>query len=237
MAGMAELPPASPTLFSRLAARLTQLLLWLFTRYHQSGAERVPATEPVLVVCNHASNVDPPIAVTAVPRYVDCMAKEELFHGPVGYLARWYGAFPVRRGQSDREAIRTALACLERGSAVLVFPEGTRNPSGVLLPGQAGVGLIAVRSGATIQPMALLGTERIHSAADLLQRHSVEIRFGEPFRLPPASGESRLQAAAAATDLIMRRIAALLPPERRGPYAEQPASQPTASAAAEAEVG
>ena len=223
---MADRPAERPTLFYHLAVAFTRLLLWLFTRHRVVGAELVPRDGPLLVVCNHASNVDPPIVVAAVPRYLHCMAKEELFRGPVGYLGRWYGAFPVRRGRSDREAIRTALAHLERGAAVLVFPEGTRSPSGELIRGQAGAGLIAVRSGATIQPMVLLGTERIHAGSDLLNRQSVEVRFGEPFELPATTGQSRIQAAEAATDLIMRRIAALLPPERHGHYGELSGSEP-----------
>src|SRR5207248_1591185 len=82
----------------------------------------------------------------------------EVFEGPLRRLARWYGAFPVRRGQADRQAIRTALDYLANGSCVGMFPEGTRSQTGGLIRGHIGAGLIAVRSGAQTLPVAIAGT-------------------------------------------------------------------------------
>jgi 1-acyl-sn-glycerol-3-phosphate acyltransferase len=161
------------------------------------------------------------------------MAKEELFHGPIGILARWYGSFPVRRGTADRQAIQTALGLLRQGSCVVILPEGTRSRSGGLIKGQPGAGLVALRSGAPILPVALVGTGKLTSPLAVLKRQRIEAIIGEPFSLPSFEGIEKAEAIDRATDLMMRRIAELMPLSMRGVYADGAAQRQPSAAAAE----
>lgn len=214
---MTEAGAAPPSWFFVVAVAATRLLLRLFARLEVSGREHVPPSGPLLVVCNHLSNVDPPLLAAVLPRPLFMMAKQEIFRGPLGWMARRYGAFPVRRGEADREALRTALEHLQRGRALGMFPEGTRSRSGQLQRAKPGVGLLALRAGCPILPVALSGTPQLARPLALLRRPRVTVRIGESFTLPPECDGSRADAQAA-TDAIMRRLAALLPPDQRGVY-------------------
>jgi 1-acyl-sn-glycerol-3-phosphate acyltransferase len=189
------------------------------------GIEHVPSAGPLLVASNHLHNADPLILGLAMPRPIHFMAKLELFANPLlGWLVRRAGAFPVDRGRADRAAIRTAEDRLRRGIAVGLFPEGTRSETGALQPAHGGVGLIALRSGAPILPVAITGTERLPLNGSKAQRSQPEcdrtpirvvIRFGEPFRLEPRTDDRRLSSSDA-TDQIMTAISRLLPAQYRG---------------------
>src|SRR5439155_21637482 len=104
---------------------------------------------PLIVVSNHFAWVDPVMLGAYFPRPLIFMAKQELWRRrPIGWIVERYGAFPVRRGEADRGAIRAALGILEAGGALGIFPEGTRSRSGVLSSPHPGAGLLALRSGA-----------------------------------------------------------------------------------------
>jgi 1-acyl-sn-glycerol-3-phosphate acyltransferase len=207
--------------FYHFSVGCTTLLLNVFSRWRVIGRERVPLRGPLLVVCNHQNNADPAILVAVMPRVIHQLAKQELFWGPIGWMGRGIGAFPIRRGQSDRQAIKTALDYLERGSCVGIFPEGTRSRTGGLTAGQTGAGLLAVRSGARVLPVAIVGSGQLRNPAGVFSRPAIDIIFGEPFEIGSHEGKGRTAAAAAATEQIMIRIGALLPPGQRGVYAEQ----------------
>src|SRR5436190_18063312 len=123
------------------------------------GEENIPKTGAVIFAPNHVSNLDPPaIACGTNKRQLAFMAKEELFKGPFGKLIASVGAFPVRRGEGDTEAIRKTIALLEEGRAVLVFPEGTRGDGKQLGPINRGVAMLAKRTNATVLPIGVVGT-------------------------------------------------------------------------------
>jgi len=125
------------------------------------GIENVPKTGPLIVSPNHVSHLDPPVTACAINRQITFMAKAELFeHGLFGKLIASLGAFPVKRGEGDTEAIRLTLRLLEEGRAVLMFPEGTRGDGKELLPFNKGVGMIARRSCAPVLPVGIVGTHR-----------------------------------------------------------------------------
>jgi len=140
---------------------------------------------------------------------------------------------PIRRGQSDREAIRRVLEHLEAGHAVLVFPEGTypksHQPRG-MLKAQSGAALLAQRSGASILPIGISGSEMVWSPRSLpwglFRRWPVTVRVGEPYRLSPPASLGQKQTLALIADDMMRRIAALLPETYRGQYREAELSAP-----------
>jgi 1-acyl-sn-glycerol-3-phosphate acyltransferase len=194
---------------------LTVLVQRLLTRSWITGAERIPKTGGVLIVANHASNADPVILMATMQRPLAFMTKEELFRrGPVRrFLQLWGGAFPVRRGEMDIGAIREALNLLQSGHPVVLFPEGTRARAGALGQAYAGVGYLAARAGCPVLPVAIVGSEKMQNIWSLRHRPHFEVHFGEPFVATADAPDP-----AAIRDLIMERIAAMLPIERRGVY-------------------
>ena len=143
------------------------------------GAENVPKEGAMIMAANHMSNWDPPILGTYLPRTVGYMAKEELFKPAIaGAIIKSLNAFPVKRGASDRGAIKMALNILKKGLCLGIFPEGTRSRDGKLHKAQAGVSLIAAMIKAPVVPTALIGTNKIWSKEEKFPQ--LTIVFGEP---------------------------------------------------------
>jgi 1-acyl-sn-glycerol-3-phosphate acyltransferase len=126
------------------------------------GSENVPRIGPVVLAANHRSDFDPPLLGGVIPREVHFFAKEELFRSaPLRRLISYLNAFPVRRGQVDRKALRVCLDVLKNGRALLMFPEGTRAPSDGFLRAKLGIGWVISLSGAPVLPVYVHGsTER-----------------------------------------------------------------------------
>ena len=149
----------------RLFLVVGRILIFLITRRRVSGQERTPTSGALLIVSNHLGNLDPIITGTKLPRRLYILAKMELFSWPViGWLARQADVIPIRRGQSDRDALRRVLEHLQAGHAVLLYPEGTypkgNTPIG-LIKAQSGAAMLALRSGATILPIGISGSEYV----------------------------------------------------------------------------
>jgi 1-acyl-sn-glycerol-3-phosphate acyltransferase len=205
-------------------------IAFLISRFNVEGVENVPATGPVILAMNHIHWTDIPLAAVRVPRVTHYMAKIELFSLPLlGGFIRKLGAFPVRRGEGDREAIRMSERILAEGRILVIFPEGHRSGDGVLLMAHPGAGYIALRTGAPVVAVAISGTQKIFKRF----RPTVTIRYSKPFTIRPSEGKRARDSVPEATNQIMRQIAALLPPEARGPYGDAGA-QPAASLTSEA---
>lgn len=204
---------------------LDKLCFTVYVRtFEVVGREHIPREGGLILVSNHLNNADPPAVALAIqPRYPMYMAKREMITWPVlGPAFRIFGAFPVRRGQTDLAALRAASEVIRDGALLVMFPEGTRSHTGGLTKGHAGTAMIALRTGAPILPVAITGTEALVWPWIFLKPFSIKrvrVVIGEPFRLPPVERITS-EATAEATDVIMRRIAALLPPEYRGVYAD-----------------
>lgn len=200
----------------------TRFLLHVITRSRVVHQAPVPTTGPLLIVANHINFLDPPILAAAMPRTVSFMAKEELMHAPVlGWVVSNYEAFPVRRGEADRQALRTAIDLLGQGRAVGMFIEGTRSPDARMQQARAGAAVIAATAGCPILPVAITGTQALRGPLGFLTRPRIQVTSGVPFHLedlgvPPGSGRSQRLA-----DAMAARIAALLPPGYRGHYGTQ----------------
>jgi len=126
------------------------------------GVENMPTEGPVILAINHNSLWDPLVAASSVPRKVSFMAKEELFSIPVlGKIFLRLGAFPVKRGQGDMNAIRQSLAILKEGRVLGLFPEGTRSKNGETQKGLPGMVFLMEKSKAAVVPIKMFGTRHL----------------------------------------------------------------------------
>ena len=199
-----------PSLTYRLVSNLLVFPLFrgLF-RGSTHGLEHVPMEGPLVVVANHGSHLDPPLLGHALGRPVAFMAKAELFAIPLlGKVIQACGAYPVRRGASDREAIRTATARLDEGWATGVFLDGTRQANGRVNSPRPGAALLAARSGAPLLPVAILNSHRALGSGQRWPRLiPIQLRIGKP--IPAPTGRRRVDLDATTAEL-QRRINALL---------------------------
>jgi 1-acyl-sn-glycerol-3-phosphate acyltransferase len=199
---------------------LIHILVFPFASWEVKGRENIPAQGPFLIACNHLNTADPPIVAASIKLKSVFMAKEELFHhGWSRFWVKNFGAFPVRRGGVDREAIRQAERSLARGLSVIMFPEGTRSPDARMIPALPGAAIIARHTGVPVLPVSIAGTERLRNLKWCFLHHpKITVTFGKPFNLPPSNGRMTREQRQETMDSIMRKIAALLPPKYRGVY-------------------
>ncbi len=199
------------TLFYYLLTLFVKSSLFLFARWQVKGRENVPSRGPLIVVANHLSLVDPPLLSVSIPRHIVFMAKEEAFRSPIlGPLVRVGRAFPVQRERLDREALRQAQQVLGQGLVLGMFPEGKRSITAEMQRAYHGTSLVAIRSGVPILPVGITGTEKL-SLLGLLRRPEITVNIGKPLSVPPIDGKLTRTQLDLATDLIMVRIAELLP--------------------------
>ncbi len=185
------------------------------------GLEYFPRTGPAILYMNHIAFVDPIVLLHVAPRDIVPMAKIEVYEYPVvGVLPKIYGVIPVRRGEVDRRALREALAVLRAGEVLLIAPEGTRNPS--MQRAREGLAYLAARTGAPLIPVAMEGTEGFPSLPFLprWRQPGAQVRFGRPFRFRQDLGRPDRALLRKMTDEAMYILAAMLPPHRRGIYAD-----------------
>jgi 1-acyl-sn-glycerol-3-phosphate acyltransferase len=198
------------------------------TRVRIEGAvDQIPRSGPVIVAANHSSNLDVPVLGSSLMprlgRRLQWLGKKELFDWPiVGWVARNGGVHAIDRSTADLDAFRLAARILEEGHALFVFPEGTRSHDGALGEGRDGVAVLALRTGAPIVPVGVTGAYERWPRGQKLPHPGgrVTARVGSPFRVQDliAPGTDRRAAKAQATEIIMRRIAELLPERQRGRY-------------------
>lgn len=145
--------------------------------------ENVPRKGPLIVAPLHVSHLDPPAVACGTNRRLRFMAKEELFHHRVfGWFIRSLGAFPVKRGEGDTEAIRNAISIIESGEALLIFPEGTRGDGRHIQAVNRGVTMLAKRTGAQVLPVGVVGTHIAWPKGQKkIRRSRIWIVYGEPF--------------------------------------------------------
>ena len=183
------------------------------------GRENLTVEGPCLAVANHLSVFDPPLLLSFYPRRAWALAAEKYSrHRLFGPILHFIGVIFVRRGEVDRQALRAALKVLREGGVVALAPEGTRSKTGQLQQAKEGAAYLASRADTTILPVGITGTEKMLSALKRLRRQRVRVVVGEPFKLPHAGGLVKSPQLAAFTDLIMCRLAALLPESYRGYY-------------------
>ncbi|MEK7281129.1 MAG: lysophospholipid acyltransferase family protein [Chloroflexota bacterium] len=197
---------------------LLRLILLLLTRWRVTGKENVPRQGPFIIVSNHISTTDSPLIGTAIlPRRIVFMAKEELFHFWGTPVIRAYGAFPVRKRQFDRQAIRRAAQVLDKGLALGIYPEGTRSVTRQLQAPYLGAAFIALKYHVPILPVAVIGSERLMTRR-LFRRPAVTVRIGKLISPTSFDGKVTKDTLESLSRIFMERIAELLPPAYQGTY-------------------
>jgi 1-acyl-sn-glycerol-3-phosphate acyltransferase len=210
-------PYRMPMILWRLIRGVVRLIAAIIFDIQVVGRQNVPETGPLIIASNHLSWADVPLIPSFLKRKVVYMAKEETFQGNMGWFVRFLGAFPVKRGEADRQSLRTAEEQLKAGRILSIFPEGTRSKIHKLGQAHAGMGLIALRSGAPVVPVAIYGSEKAFKKF----RPRITIIFGEPMILTPKGKKITREDIDESTEHVMLRIASMLPPEYRGVYAEK----------------
>ncbi|HKW50865.1 MAG TPA: (d)CMP kinase [Candidatus Eisenbacteria bacterium] len=203
----AQLGPGGMTPFHAASRQVVVNFARLGLRYRVVGRERIPPKGPLIVACNHISFWDPPLVGAWVPRTLHYLAKQELFENRVfGAMLRAYNCIPIQRGPQARSALRGAEGVLDRGGAVLIFPEGTRSKSGSLLPPRAGISHLAAVARAPVVPARISGSNQIRRS--MLRQVEIRLTFGSPMMPPVGAAGSREEGDAFARK-VMDAIAAL----------------------------
>lgn len=203
----------------RVAEAINRFGFAVFSRLNVTGRENVPRKGGIVVVSNHLRMSDIPLLAVGVPRKLAFVGKKELWDNPAfKILGTWYDCFSIDRTTVDTKALRRSLKVLKDGGALLIFPEGTRSLDGKIQRGHPGAALIAMHANVAVLPVALTGTDKADGATWLWRRPELTVAIGKPFKLENLPGDSAKARLIPATELIMRRIAELLPAERRGDY-------------------
>jgi 1-acyl-sn-glycerol-3-phosphate acyltransferase len=201
--------PRTPLIY-HVAGVLSWPVLYGLFRFRATGVENVPESGGCVLACNHLSNFDPwPLGMPLWPgRWLRFMAKAELYWWPATLVLNSAGAFKVRRGIGDREAIDTAIRLAREGNVVVMFPEGTRRRKGLVKKHQprprSGAARIALEAEVPLLPAAVAGTDR------LLALGPLRIAFGAPVEMDDLRVSDDLRRASQeATVRLMARIGEL----------------------------
>ncbi len=216
-------PYVTPPILYHAVRWFAIFVFHLTTRIRLRGLYNVPSKGPVILAANHLSWTDIPLIPLHLRRKVVYMAKEEYFSSKIAWLVRFLGAFPVKRGEGDRQALRAGEEQLKKGNILVIYPEGTRSRTRTLARAHAGMGMIALRSGVPVVPVAIWGSE---NALKKL-RTPVTISYGEPMILKPKGTKITRDDIDEATQKVMHKIAEMLPPAYRGVYSEVAGTEPS----------
>jgi 1-acyl-sn-glycerol-3-phosphate acyltransferase len=195
-----------PSPFYSFAAALSWQVFKGLYRLRAEGKENLPEEGGYVLAANHTSNLDPwPLGLPLWPKhFLRFMAKSELYWWPLGSLISAGGAFPVRRGERDEEAIETATDLVREGHVVAMFPHGTRQRKGITKRFQpkshTGAARIALQAGVPLVPAAIKGADRLSRLAPL------RVRYGRPISLDDLKDHEPSLAAREATDRLMAEI-------------------------------
>lgn len=194
----------------------------LLSRIDDAELEKVPPKGPLILYCNHVNLLEIPILYTHLqPRRVHGMVYANRWENPLlGWMLDVTQSIPLHRGEADLNAIRQGLDVLERGEMLVIAPEGTRSHDGQLGMAHPGVVLLALHSRAPLLPVAYFGAEKWKEDLRHLRRTDFHLRVGKPFQLQAGSGKVTGEVRTRMLDEMMYRLAALLPAEYRGVYAD-----------------
>jgi 1-acyl-sn-glycerol-3-phosphate acyltransferase len=181
-------------LIYRVPWRLFRVFFRFYCRWHVAGTEHVPASGPAILAANHCSFLDPPLVGAALTRTISYLARENLFRFPVfGSVLRAWDVVPVDRDGGSPAGLKAIMEHLRANRAVVLFPEGTRSPQGLLQPARSGIGLLVIKSSAPVVPIHIRGTFQAFSRGMYFPRpHPVSIRFGAPLDFERLRAEAKI---------------------------------------------
>ena len=207
----------------RAGRAATRFCLTFFGRLEITGQECVPPHGPLIVISNHLSYNDPSVLFVGLPRSLNYLGKVELFSNPVKKtIMRWVGVFPLDRGSTGVDGMRTALSLLAQDRALVIFPEGRISLDKTLERAKGGAAFLAIKSQAPILPVGIIGTERFSPWRMLFPFRRYRVNIGPPFTPPVLEGRIGREAINGVAEMMMNRISVLLPEEYRGVYALTP---------------
>lgn len=187
------------------------------------GKENIPRKGAYLIAHNHVSIVDPAVIISFWPISIQAIGAVELWQRPgQNLLVQLYGTLPVNRGEMDRQFIEGAVGALHSGLPLLIAPEGTRSHTPGMARANPGIAYLVDRAQTPVLPVAVTGnTDENLKLAVKGKRPRLEIRIGRLFSLPPLTGQgiSRREARQRNADMVLERVAELLPVEYQGVYA------------------
>ncbi len=199
-------------------------LLKLLAKVTIIDYEHIPESGGFILVANHLGIIDPVLIFGLIKRkdVTGLVAKKHQKNPLFRYIVNSVGGIWLNREEADTHALRAAIEHLQRGGVLGIAPEGTRSSTGAMIPAKTGAAYLADRAGVPILPVAITGTYQGIQQLLHFHRPNIIVRFGKPFMLPKVPKENREKALKQNTDEIMCRIAAMLPPEYRGVYANHP---------------
>ena len=213
-------------MIERIARFLNRIFINAILDLEFINLDDAPREGALIAAGNHLGLLDALIVYSVVDKrdYIVMVAEYHRQYAFRRFLVKIVGAMFVDRYQADFAVLREVLQRLEAGGVLIISPEGTRSKTGGLLPGQPGTAYLAARTGVPVLPVSIVGSEDRLVVANLkrLRRTPVKVTFGDPLSFPPLDRENREQVLSGYTDEIMCQIAALLPVDYRGVYADHP---------------
>jgi 1-acyl-sn-glycerol-3-phosphate acyltransferase len=213
--------PWGVRVFRLIGRPFFRMLFHILARVQVEGFENIPQADGYLVSANHISIYDPPLVVAFWPTPLEAAgAVDVLERGMQGVLMRLYGGLSVHRGQADRSLLMEMVRRLKAGRPVLMDPEGRRSYVPGMQTAHPGVAYVAAKAGVPVVPVGVIGTEGVLDHWKRASRPRLRMVVGEPVHLPPVNlgSPEQKRALRANTEILMRAIADLLPPEYRGVY-------------------
>lgn len=165
----------------------------IYFRWRVYNPERVPLQGGVILAANHASYIDPPLVGAGVPRMINFLARETLFHVPVlAAILRSWKVVPVDRDAGTGRGLKTILNRLDQGGAIILFPEGTRTRDGNFQPARSGIGLTVIKSNAPVVPVRVFGTFEAYGRAHKFPRPMrLQVKYGTPMLFEKERAEAK----------------------------------------------
>ena len=228
-------------MFLKLLRLVCRAILRIIAQIDASEIDRIPTSGACLAVSNHLGRLDAMLAIVLSDRddIIMMIAEKYQAYWFWRWLAANLNALWLDRHNADFHTLREVQKRLKAGGIAAVAPEGTRSATGQLQPGKPGAAYLAAKTGAPILPMAITGTwdKEVYGRLKRFQRLDITIRVGEQFTVPSLPRHNKDEFLQQVTDEMMCRIAALLPPEYHGVYAEHPRLQELLATQLEKEIG